>query len=854
MADAQSDVGSSEPCYRCFASSLLTLDDFYTADFVQQFGRMLDITWKYGPQWQQLWTSVWSTYDALESARAASSTPRREWQDRFEERRRKDELEQSKTYLPIDSDVSSFEKGRWPLCAALWEFEGAPLQEKRTPWKTTLESWERFLELCRDADSGFRETLSSAQRTSFHVLYDWWMCRCAPAEDVADFRMKLEGGDLDSLGFPLLEQFLHPLVAWKNHSAYHSALLSLFAREFNPMYWEPFQRGRVITFLEVARSRAITLTTRQRFARDIWDFLYEEKGEAPRDPALADALFLREYPHTAVPQYDAWGKDTVTVSLVPPTYLWDIKGRKTILVHTLPSCPEYACISHTWGRWRLSNSLDANVPVTGVPWHVPPNKLYDVQELPEMLCRLPADIQFVWFDLFCIPQDASQPAVTQQEIANQASIFRGSSRALVWLHNVENWQAVEDVLMYLAVSYLRTKCSTDPYEHVFPDYVFENAWNRANCLVPLWDLDSGKPCGWFSSLWTLQEAMLCPNIELCSRDMEVLVDPRGVPITLAALLNLSTSSVVVNSDVSSVPLSSTGTDPLADIKPPTGLELLHRVNFYTGLDVFLVRASPISLISLSGNRESSDSRAPAIMAALNVTDWYCASPPGAAQEELVLNCFPLAFVREAARKCGAKFFFTPGSFQWDRMVQEVQEDFLAPRGTILPFSRYEQFETTGLRQPTDRGDDLLARSHEAVQSWEILVDGSVRIRSAAILASSAPEEEEASGPPAPRHPIPAYLIGDTGPGCRTDGLTGNYDDLKAGLIKFAGALFELGTVVYAVPLFEDPSGTSNGVLLLKLGVTNARADASNYMIKVGIFHLHGVVHTPSSTTVDWIVL
>lgn len=40
-----------------------------------------------------------------------------------------------------------------------------------------------------------------------------------------------------------------------------------------------------------------------------------------------------------------------------------------------------------------------------VPWIVPTNTEFDVLNLPAIFCDLKGPLQYIWVDLFCIPQE-----------------------------------------------------------------------------------------------------------------------------------------------------------------------------------------------------------------------------------------------------------------------------------------------------------------------------------------------------------------------------------------------------------------------------------------------------------------
>lgn len=60
----------------------------------------------------------------------------------------------------------------------------------------------------------------------------------------------------------------------------------------------------------------------------------------------------------------------------------------------------------------------------------------------------------------------------------------------------------------------------------------EIAEKKKNGIEPTYS----KLSSWFSSLWTLQEAALCPDLMLASRHWKLLRDGHGQPIPLNALV------------------------------------------------------------------------------------------------------------------------------------------------------------------------------------------------------------------------------------------------------------------------------------------------------------------------------
>lgn len=235
-----------------------------------------------------------------------------------------------------------------------------------------------------------------------------------------------------------------------------------------------------------------------------------------------------------------------------PHYLWDVKQHCTIIPSKLGRRLTYLAISHTWGRWEIGGKARR---IGGVPWAVPQNSRFDVRKLPYLLTRLPFRAAHIWIDLLCIPQDNSRPrfeAIKRQEISRQASIFSGAACAMAWLNDVADWRGLRQALEWLSIRYCRLfnsglstrGCNRDMgvTEEVLekmlnsatskvdtsiglcdatrtseelvvlkPDQVINDATRISDGAVVLRDQSS-----WFSSLWTLQEGFLRPDMLLCN--------------------------------------------------------------------------------------------------------------------------------------------------------------------------------------------------------------------------------------------------------------------------------------------------------------------------------------------------
>jgi len=106
-----------------------------------------------------------------------------------------------------------------------------------------------------------------------------------------------------------------------------------------------------------------------------------------------------------------------------------------------------------------------------------------------------------------------------------------------WLHDLESFYGVTAALDWMCLKYLQVTTTRD-------QDLIENKLSEAGAAASVpaelvtrdpdhdpttGDVSGVEPSSWFSSLWTLQECALCPELELCSRTWEVLRDRWGTP-------------------------------------------------------------------------------------------------------------------------------------------------------------------------------------------------------------------------------------------------------------------------------------------------------------------------------------
>ncbi len=557
-----------------------------------------------------------------------------------------------------------------------------------------------------------------------------------------------------------------------------------------------------------------------------------------------------------------------------PYYLWDTLGTpspQTVVVRELLKCPEYICVSHTWGRWRDTVRPPAGIP--GVPWDVPRNTRFDVEDLPEQLKKL--GYRYVWFDLFCIPQERSSRA--NEEIARQAAIFRGARACIAWLTDVQSWRGVRSALDWSSLTFLKN--TTRPCHSAVStsnvaklDGRTALAAEAASAPAELIKLEHGfeEPVSWFSSLWTLQEAVLCPYIQLCARDWTRLMDRWDVPISLESLMVFLLESReywtpfgpmhkedFVEPTVYTLALRQhpdrLSWDSIVQKSWPTGARQLNRLRNLTKLDDVLRTRGPMDVFANANVRQCTDSRAPAIMSALGVTDWYVDQMSNTTEsyntigkDQLVFDMYPLSFLREAALKFGAIFFET---ISWSIGLGRPLRTALGnrePIGSLLPFTRQNGWDS----QVSGSFDyvKINTSDHDAVSGWRIRPDGCVYISRAGIALSSMDDPSDVKY----RVSVHYRIEDDEGRVVYTrhDGPQGR---MTMEVLDFATELRRIAGegCAYAVALHKS-SNVQHGIILV--GLQDGIA-GTQYLVNIGGYFAPYVgLPFPETQDVDWIVL
>lgn len=226
---------------------------------------------------------------------------------------------------------------------------------------------------------------------------------------------------------------------------------------------------------------------------------------------------------------------------------------------------------------------------------------------------------------------------------------------------------------------------------------------------------------WLTSTWTLQESCLFPDIIICNKGWEPLEVVKGSTVSLHQLMSIW-----------SICREGHFKHPIDFSEWPNPVtQLLYVQDNVSGQEVQISR---LAILSLGATRDCERRRADAVMSAMGITDWYDAyfkrhgRPPP--DEDLVLDSYPLAFIKEVILKIGSEFYtnFNPN-------VMNLADQEL--RGTLLPFGRpgFPVTSGSGLGVGQSLYEDTT--DHPSLRTWSVNIDGSVSIPEACVLSPTA---------------------------------------------------------------------------------------------------------------------
>ncbi|KAI4141330.1 MAG: hypothetical protein L6R39_005400 [Caloplaca ligustica] len=664
--------------------------------------------------------------------------------------------------------------------------DGARSLSLTSNWTIAKRLWleaEKLL-LGDGSQKEFQEYLSTGQYHSFTMLGEWLQSDWEFEPVVRELHDSIycnEDASLIHEGQDLETSHVGDEV-FRQRTLYQKLMADLLRVESSPAHWIA-ERGPEVygdfmfDYLDKCRGSAWQLRTAQRIS---WNFTSVSWFDG-LNKCSTFQVFENPLPRM---DYCPWLKKDLSPSGFP-RFLWHIPSNRTLDTLELPQKVQYTCISHTWGRWRDKQWAR----IQGVPWEVPLNSRFNVVELPDTFSKIRGRFttEYIWIDLFCIPQQADDPmlaSITTQEIARQAAIFQNASACIAWLNYVDDW-----VGEYCTVGWLSGKhavLSRQPGMGIAGS-VIQAAEQGCNVQLqltklsaptsglPMWrqklvkgheslslwwhglrNLPSAydcEPSDWFSGVWTLQEAYLRPNMVLADKHWNVLCDPAGEPTSLEELFTLNDvvwslgefgtqvigRFLIRGHGIEDLPINDVvQIHMIADFRkdcPPGPLQLNEMI-VKTCMSPKGVgsRVEPLVQANKRICTAGRHGRAQAIMSSMGVAEWF-ESKPQVEDKDLVLDMYPRAFLHEAASKIGPDFYLL---LKRSPSPWATLNPFARFSGTMLPFekardSSYRGGLVTRRRMPVySNSDDL----HPSVSSWQIQRNGSIEIARAAILAST----------------------------------------------------------------------------------------------------------------------
>ncbi|MCJ1387455.1 hypothetical protein MMC18_000298 [Xylographa bjoerkii] len=400
-----------------------------------------------------------------------------------------------------------------------------------------LDRWRSVGHSIHGSDE-YLTSLPRAQRNSYKILDEWWNNDAYDSSLTVEIREWIQRAAGLRIGLNI-----QPRLSF---SRYNLVLFTLWHAEFG----SPTLQSTSVLYShrQMAASEAACRRLASRSAA-VSSKLKQECREfdEPRANPFGSPLDAKNNPMASLPaniEPCHWIIPDEESSRLP-YYLWDRIDRVTVVTEHLDS-PAYTAISHTWGRWQIQPYTSQRV--SGVPWSIPKNTLFDVVSLPYLMTQIPSLTRYIWLDLLCIPQSMSDPIFGPRariEIANQAAIFRSASFAIAWLNVVPQWSGLLNAVEWLAAVYVGcNKADSFDLEEPFMEMLTLEA-NKITYLLSYPSSDSfndARPSGWFTSLWTLQEVCLRPDMLLCDKDWRLLSLSSGFNIPIDHIVALWTST------------------------------------------------------------------------------------------------------------------------------------------------------------------------------------------------------------------------------------------------------------------------------------------------------------------------
>lgn len=442
-----------------------------------------------------------------------------------------------------------------------------------------------------------------------------------------------------------------------------------------------------------------------------------------------------------------------------------------------------------------------------------------------MLRRMDITTRYIWIDLFCIPQDrsdAEQAAVYNSEVDRQADIFASAHSGVIWLNDINSRSGLNATISWMCLQYL--KLSHPNLRSLLPTQI-DSIAGQAQKPTSLFGDDNAatEPSGWFSSLWTLQETCLRPQLGFLNSEGKALFISDDT-MKLDGLLALE----------SWVLLKLTTLNSHLGVEIPRGSAELFRLSNEFQLD-FLLDVNPLKVLGMTNQRYCQHSSARAVMSAIGATAWWrdhvqrVGEPPP--ETQLVLGRFLLMFINEIRQQLGASFF---GSVSLSPKYPDssVSDSGSSSRrfgytviGSMMPFS------SNAARR---RGSHVWGQEHydhPSCGGWRICPDRCVEMDEVGIVAAIV-SDNSMRVPPASGLTASIMALGNAN---QEDVVVGNFDlqewidkfrlggeDIYAVCLCYGGPRsLDLGVIMQRVPSRKGESGTGSSsrepMLLVKIG-------------------------------------
>ncbi|KAJ9603534.1 hypothetical protein H2200_011720 [Cladophialophora chaetospira] len=655
-----------------------------------------------------------------------------------------------------------------------------------------------------------------------------------------------------------------------NFDDYHIFLTDLAGERYNLCEAAYVQSTALGAYLSLLQQREFDGSSEQQ--KSTWPYFVNPWTDMPWYPYAAWQPVFEPCP---------WLAETPKDLSNLPYYLWDVHTQRTVRVRDLEEVPDYTAVSHTWGRWISDPPI--TVDLAGVDWPIPCNSIFDVEALPDLLDQLPTLTPYVWFDLVCIPQNGGE--IMEQEIAKQAQIFRHATHAVTWMNEISDLQPMQNLAKWLCLNLLRfaegttaersrlrfeKECWAD-LEHDSTGLMMHKRseetknprhdYGRA-ALETWWDANY-----WSTSLWTLQEVCLRPDMWVLDREFKFLSIEEGVSMYISGLISIweSFSHFLPAGGLPEFIVNLGGKETYTH---PALIEL-QMWAYVTGLDN-LTEMSRMDILALGDRRYCKERRADAIMSAIGVTRWKENTDAAI----MVLERYPLSFVREVCALNPAQFFgsyikFAPNSLEiHEGSIEDARFNQVDPKwdekpieyahlreGTMLPFtkdgSRCTNVGTTGFH--TD--------PHHSIFSWKILSSGAVEILEACILSS--PEIAACWTASQTGSTLPTAIYGVSIENARS--VAPHDESEKAWNVDLHDFVHNRKWHAYAIVVQHrssikvDGPAMVTGIILRQESLQPEEHQKSEHLefTKVGLFNTliqNSVSPLPKTTAVNWLVL